>query len=133
MVDYIVGVNGIGKSKMLLEAAVSTARISKGNVIFVDYGNKLEKVLPSNIRLINIEEYSINSTIALCGFLVGLCAGDYDITDIFIDSTLKIIPNQEKNIDDFFKLFAELTKDIHVNFHFSLCDKFEPEIVYQNC
>ena len=39
----------------------------------------------------------------LFGFVSGICAGNYDVTDIFIDSTLKII-GQDMNV---FKTFAE--------------------------
>ncbi len=131
MVDYITGINGCGKSKILAQAAVSTAEISDGNVVFFDYGDKLNMVLPPNIRLINISDYNIESTMSFYGFLIGLCASDYDLTDVFIDSTLKIISNQESNIDDFFKFLTDVSGSTGVNFHFSVCDKYAPALTYQ--
>ena len=65
------------------------------------------------------------------GFLIGLCASDYDLTDVFIDSTLKIISNQESNIDDFFKFLTDVSGSTGVNFHFSVCDKYAPALTYQ--
>ncbi|MCM1115626.1 MAG: hypothetical protein NC397_09040 [Clostridium sp.] len=131
MVDYITGINGIGKSKILVETAIETVASSKGNVVFIDCGKKLERLLPSNIRFINVNDYMIESAMSFYGFLIGICAGDYDITDIFIDSTLKIIPNQEENIEDFFKFLSGVSASTGVNFHFSVCDKYVPELMYQ--
>ena len=62
---------------------------------------------------------------------IGLCASDYDLTDVFIDSTLKIISNQESNIDDFFKFLTDVSGSTGVNFHFSVCDKYAPALTYQ--
>lgn len=132
MVDYITGINGSGKTKIMAEAAIHTAEISKGNVVFIDCGNRLMKTLPSNIRLINIEDYSIKSSIAFYGFLIGLCAGDYDLTDVFIDSTLKIISAGNTNLDDFFEILSKVSDTTGVNFHFAVCDKTVPELMYQN-
>lgn len=131
MVDYITGINGCGKSKILVQAAVATAEISDGHVVFIDFGDKLNKVLPPNIRLIDVSNYNLNSTMSFYGFLIGICAGDYDLTDVFIDSTLKIISNQEKNIEDFFMFLTDVSSSTGVNFHFSVCDEYAPVLTYQ--
>ena len=104
MVEYITGINGIGKTRVLSEACVQTAKESTGNVIFVDNSNKLSTVLPSNIRLININDFAISGANVLCGFLVGLCASDYDLTDVFVDSTVDIINNNSTNMKSIFYL-----------------------------
>ena len=36
MVEYITGINGIGKTRVLVQAAAATAQESKGNVVFID-------------------------------------------------------------------------------------------------
>ena len=41
-------------------------------------------------RLIDTEHYEITGYDAFFGFLSGLCAGNYDVTDVLVDSTLKI-------------------------------------------
>ena len=91
MVEYITGINGVGKTRIMCEACINTAAESKGNVIFIDVSDKLSTRLPSNIRLINVSDFGIEGATALCGFLVGLCASDYDLTDVFVDSTIDII------------------------------------------
>ncbi len=132
MVEYITGNNGIGKTRILAEAAAATALSSKGNVIFVDCSDKLNLTLPSSIRLINTSDYGINSSITLCGFLSGLCASDYDLTDVFIDSTNEIISNNKTNIYDFMEVVTKISNATGVNFHFSVCDVCERELLYQS-
>ncbi|MCC8072577.1 MAG: hypothetical protein LIO62_00380 [Clostridiales bacterium] len=132
MVDFITGINGIGKTRIMAEAATETAKISNGNVVFIDSGTKLFGVLPPQIRLINIDDYNIESAMSFYGFLIGLCAGDYDLTDVFIDSTLDIISSENTNIDDFFNFLNEMSKSTGVDFHFSVCDSTARQLVYQN-
>ncbi len=132
MVEYITGINGIGKTRVLSEACVQTAEESSGNVIFVDNSSKLSTVLPSNIRLININDFAIQGANTLCGFLVGLCASDYDLTDVFVDSTVDIINNNNTNMDDFFEVLTIISEHTGVNFHFAVCDKYVSELAYQS-
>ncbi|MCD7796514.1 MAG: twitching motility protein PilT [Clostridiales bacterium] len=129
MVDYIMGINGIGKTRILAEAAVCTAMSSKGNVVYVDSSDKLALELPSSIRLINTQDYEILGASSLYGFLIGLCVSDYDLTDVFIDSTLDIISNSNTNINDLMEIVSKLSETTGVNFHFSVCDEYERELL----
>lgn len=132
MVEYISGKKGCGKTKVLVEAAISTSMCSKGNVVYIDFSDKLALNLPSKIRLINAREYELNSAIVFYGFLIGLCAGDYDITDIFIDSTLDIISNNNTDINDFLEIVTKISDSTGVNFHFSIYDVAEKQLAYQS-
>lgn len=114
----------------MFETAVATAEISKGNVVFVDSKNKLNRMLPPNIRLINAYDCGVHGAKAVYGFLAGLCAGNYDLTDVFVDSTAEII-GDSTNLDDFFELMAKLSERTEVDFHFSVCDKYSDKLVYQ--
>lgn len=120
MVNLIVGSSGTGKTKQLVERVMDTAKNSKGNVVCIDKGKKLSLLLPSNNRFIDVGDYNLNSSIAFYGFLIGLCAGDYDLTDVFIDSTRDIIPGNT-DINDFIEIVSKLSENTHVNFHFSIC------------
>lgn len=120
MVNLIVGSSGTGKTKQLVEKVVDTAKNSKGNVVCIDKGKKLSLLLPSKIRFIDVGDYNLNSSIVFYGFLIGLCAGDYDLTDVFIDSTRDIIPGNT-DINDFIEIVSKLSENMNVNFHFSIC------------
>ena len=132
MVEYITGVNGIGKTKILAQTAIATAQLSKGNVVYIDCSDKLNLKMPSNIRLVNAKDYNISSALGLYGFLTGLCAGDFDLTDVFVDSTLEIISNNKTNIKDFMEIVTRISDRTGVNFYFSICDEYEKELIYQS-
>lgn len=91
MITLIVGKKGSGKTKKLIEAAEQAVKTSNGNVIVIEKGNKLIYDIPHDVRLIDTDSYAIQGAAALFGFVSGICAANYDVTDIFVDSTLKII------------------------------------------
>ena len=105
---------------------------SDGTVVFIDSSDSLNYILPKGVRLINAKDFGIHGAKTLYGFISGLCAGNYDITDIFIDTTLKIIWNKTTDMDDFTSLLFELSKTTGVNFHIAYCDNYSPELVHEN-
>ena len=82
MIKLIVGAKGSGKTKTLIEMANKAAQESKGNVVCVEKGDKLARELPTNVRLVNSEEYQIQGFASLYGFLAGFLAGNYEITKV---------------------------------------------------
>ncbi|MGN0537389.1 MAG: hypothetical protein ACI4M3_05390 [Acutalibacteraceae bacterium] len=90
MVTLIVGKKGSGKTKKLIDLAAQAVEASNGNVVVVEKGSKLTYDITHKARLIDTEEYAITGYDAFFGFLSGLCAGNYDLTDVLVDSTLKI-------------------------------------------
>ncbi|HEX2985575.1 MAG TPA: hypothetical protein VHO71_02050 [Caproiciproducens sp.] len=97
MITLIVGKKGSGKTKKLIERANQAIEKSNGNVVVVEKGLKLTYDISHQARLIDTDAYGIQGADALCGFISGICAGNYDVTDIFVDSTLKII-GQDMNV-----------------------------------
>ena len=91
MINLIIGQKGTGKTKRLVEYANEAAKKSTGNVVVIVKGNHLTYDISHDARLVNIDSYGIQGAEALGGFLCGICAGNYDVTDIFVDSTLRII------------------------------------------
>ena len=90
MVTLIIGKKGTGKTKKLINLAAEAVAASKGNVVVIEKGSKLTYDVSHKARLIDTEHYDITGNDALFGFLSGLCAGNYDVTDVLVDSTLKI-------------------------------------------
>ena len=129
MVEYVTGDKGCGKTSILIKKAVELSRDENKTVLFIDNSNDLKCLLPCNIRYINSSDYDIIGAIQLYGFLTGLCASNYDITDIFVDGTLKIIGNNQTNIDDFMSLMNESSNTFGINFHFSYCDEYSPDLI----
>ena len=130
MLDYISGQKGTGKTRILTETAVYTAEQSKGNIVFVEYGSKLAKFLPFSVRHINLDDYGISSAKQLYGFFAGLCAANYDLTDIFIDTTNCKGFCENSNIDDFIDILKNLSDSVGVDIHLALSDEYSEEISY---
>jgi hypothetical protein len=101
MITLIVGKKGSGKTKKLIECANEAIAKSKGNIIVIEKGLKLTYDISHQARLIDTDAYGIQGADALCGFISGICAGNYDVTDIFVDSTLKIIGHDMKTLSTF--------------------------------
>ena len=93
MVKLIVGLKGTGKTKTLIEMVNKAAGESKGSVICIERGSKLNYDITHKARLIDTDEYAVADGQALYGFIAGITASNHDITDIFVDSALKICAN----------------------------------------
>jgi ABC-type phosphate/phosphonate transport system ATPase subunit len=90
MVKLIIGVKGTGKTKTLIEMVNNAQKNTNGCVVCIEKGNKLRYDVNSQIRLIDTVEYLVSDAQSLYGFVAGILASNYDVTDIFIDSCLKI-------------------------------------------
>lgn len=90
MVTLLTGKKGSGKTKKLIELAKDAVEKSNGNVVLIEKGQKLTYNLPYSVRLVDSDAYDVKGLDALLGFISGICAGNYDVTDVFVDSTLKI-------------------------------------------
>lgn len=115
MLKLIIGVKGTGKTKSLINLVNTASADSKGDVVCIEKGVKLRYDIKSAVRLINTEEYFISDTDALYGFIAGIFASNHDITDLFVDSALKICNNNTAEFDGFVELIAKLSDKLGVN------------------
>lgn len=90
MISLIVGNKGSGKTKKLIQLANEAVDTSTGNVVVIEKGAKLTYDINHKARLIDTNQYGIQGFDAFYGFISGICAGNYDVNEILIDSTLKI-------------------------------------------
>lgn len=115
MVKLIVGNKGSGKTKTLIDHVNKAAAVTKGNVVCIERGDSLKFDLSYHIRLIDIQEYSVSGPEAYYGFIAGLLAGNYDITEVFADATYKILCGKDSKdtgvLAAFIEKVAKLSKD----------------------
>ena len=90
MLKLIIGLKGSGKTKHLIELANKAVEVSPGNVVCVEKSNKLIFDVNHKVRLVDTEAYSVSSAEELYGLVCGILATNYDVKDLFIDSSLKI-------------------------------------------
>ncbi len=118
MVTLIIGKKGTGKTKKLISLANEAVEASNGNVVVIEKGSKLTYDVTHKARLIDTDQYSITGYDAFYGFLSGLCAGNYDVTDVLIDSTLKIGGHDFTAFSDFIEKVNALAAKTETKFTF---------------
>lgn len=131
MVKLIIGIKGTGKTKTLIQMVESALASTNGNVVVLEKGDHLRFDIKYQARLVNTDEYYISDAQSLYGFIAGILASNHDVTDLFIDSTLKIC-NQD--IEAFEKLVEELDlltvkKDIKVVMTVSMPEESASDLV----
>ena len=107
MLKLVIGVKGTGKTKTLINLVNGALEVTKGDVVCIEKGVKLRYDIKPSARLIDVEEYMVADAQSLYGFVAGILASNHDVTDLFIDSTLKICKG---DIAAFELLVAELDK-----------------------
>ena len=111
MIRVILGLKGSGKTKKLIESIHEALTQTNGDVVCIEYGKKLTYDVNYKVRLVDSEEYGITNVDMLKGFLSGLHAGNYDITNVYIDNLYKTIGKDVAAAEDFViwcARFAEL-------------------------
>ena len=91
MVRLIMGVKGSGKTKQLIELINNAAKDEPGNVVCIEANRNMTYDISNQVRLIDAHEYHLDSYAAFRGFISGLYAGNYDISQVFIDNLCKTI------------------------------------------
>ena len=124
MLKLIIGVKGTGKTKTLINLVNGALEVTKGDVVCIEKGVKLRYDIKPTARLINADEYMIADAQSLFGFIAGTLASNHDVTDLFVDGTLKIC---KQDIPAFENLVAELEKllskyDVNVTMTVSMAE-----------
>lgn len=115
MLKLIIGVKGTGKTKTLIEMVNAALDKSEGSVVCIEKGNKLTYDVKYQCRLIDTDAYAVTDFEALYGFVAGILASNHDVTDLFIDSALKIGKNDVVAFDAFVTAVNTLTEKQNVN------------------
>ena len=117
MISIHIGLKGIGKTKKLIEAVNTAITAEKGNIICIAEGTRLMHDIDRGARLIDTDSFEISSFDNLSGFIAGMISRDFDITHIFFDSVMKIVPNESiENLDKFISSLEFLTDKYNVSF-----------------
>lgn len=115
MLKLMIGVKGTGKTKHLIELVNEASSESNGSVVCIEKGSKLTTEIKHRSRLISAEAYFIDDAQSLFGFVAGISASDHDLTDLFVDSALKICNNDFEAFDKFLDEMNMLSEKIGFN------------------
>ena len=115
MLKLIIGVKGTGKTKTLIDMVNKTAEESAGSVVCIERGVKLRYDVKYKTRLINTNDYLIFDAQALFGFIAGILASNHDVTDLYVDSALKICNDDMNAFEKMVIEIDELSEKHNVN------------------
>ncbi len=116
MINLITGKRGSGKTKILIEQITEAANNATGAVVCIERGMKLTYDIPHKVRLVDAEEYGINSFDAFYGFVTGMLAGNYDIQQVFVDGILKMGGRDYDALGAMLEKLAMVAKDVKIVF-----------------
>ena len=126
MIHVIMGLKGSGKTKKMIASINEALASANGDVVCIEYGKKLTYDVNYRVRLVDSKEYGINSLDMLKGFLSGLHAGNFDITNVYIDNLYKTIGADRATGEAFIAWCAEFANANNMNITITVSD--DPEL-----
>ena len=122
MIQVIMGLKGSGKTKRLIDAINAAVASAQGDVVCIEYGNKLTYDVNYRVRLVNAKEYEIDNLDKLKGLLSGLHAGNFDITNVYIDNLYKTIGTDRAAGEEFIAWCAKFAAANNMNITITVSD-----------
>ena len=122
MIHLIMGLKGSGKTKKMRDSIDAALANASGDVVCIEYGKKLTYDINYRVRLVDSEEYAISTADMLKGFLSGLHAGNFDITNVYIDNLYKTIGNDRAVGEDFVAWCAAFAETNNMNITITISD-----------
>ena len=114
MIKLYIGGKGSGKTKTLIELTNNAAQTSNGSVVCIEKGDKLKHEITYKARLIDTDAFAVCDAEALYGFIAGILASNSDITDIFVDSSLKICGNDVAAFEAMLPKLEKISENVNV-------------------
>ena len=115
MLKLIIGVKGTGKTKTLINLVNGALEVTKGDVVCIEKGVTLRYDIKPTARLVDVEEYMVDDAQSLYGFIAGILASNHDVTDLFLDGTLKICKYDYEAFETLVVALDKLVEKIGLN------------------
>lgn len=116
MVELIVGKEGKGKTKQLLERVNEEIKTASGNIVFVDRNDKHMFELNNKVRLVNVADYEFTNSSEFIGFVCGILSQDHDIEKMYIDAILKVAKLEKDGLTTVVKRLEAIGNKFNVQF-----------------
>ncbi len=120
MVQFIVGREGKGKTKHLLDKVNTEIKDVQGNVVYLDKSTKHMFELNNKIRLIDVSEYLVTDSDEFIGFICGIISQDHDLQQMYFDSFLKIACMEADELEKVIDKIEKISEKFHVDFVISV-------------
>ncbi len=110
MIKIICGPKGSGKTKRIIDRANSTVQTAKGHLVFITDTKRYMYDVNRAIRFIDVTDYSVAGADALCGFVKGVIAGNYDNEYLYIDGVARIAGKPLSELAQLFYLWEKVAE-----------------------
>lgn len=114
MIKLIVGTKGSGKTKVMIESINAVTKTTSGNVVVLEKSMQLTYNIDHAARLIDLDEYKVNGYEMMYGFVAGVLAGNYDITELYIDGILKVCDHDLAGLGAFLAKVDAIAASVNV-------------------
>ncbi len=122
MIHVIMGLKGSGKTKKMIDSINEALASANGDVVCIEYGKHLTYDINYRVRLVDSKEYGINNLDMLKGLLSGLHAGNFDITNVYIDNLYKTIGSDRAAGEAFITWCAGFAQANNMNITITVSD-----------
>lgn len=116
MVQLVVGKEGKGKTKHLLDKVNEEIKKVAGNIVYLDRSTKHMFELNNKVRLINVQDYDFENSSEFIGFIYGIISQDHDMQQMYIDGIMKVAKLDKSDITSMVKKL----ENISTTFNFDL-------------
>ena len=117
MVKVIIGNKGSGKTGQLVDGMNQQVLSEGKDVVCIERGHRLVHQVLHEVRLIDMDDYPVRGYPGLLGLISGVCARDYDVTDVYIDSIIKVSLDESlESIAAFLPELDDFSTKNHVDF-----------------
>ena len=110
MIQLIVGEEGKGKTKHLLDKVNSEIKEATGNIVFLDRSSKHMFELNNKVRLINVSEYDFEDVSEFIGFIYGITSQDHDMQQMYIDGIMKLAKLDKDSLEVVVKRLEKISE-----------------------
>ena len=133
MVKVIMDHQGTGKTKNLVNMVNEAVENARGDIVCIERKAELTYDISHKVRLVQASRVGGFGTIEFFkGFISGLCEGNHDITQIFIDGLTKFVDNFTiRELESFLDWCEALGERERIKFTISISQNAElatPEI-----
>ena len=120
MIQLIVGNEGKGKTKEMLDKVNEEIKDASGNIVYLDKNTKHMYELNNKIRLVDVSEYNFTSADEFYGFICGIMSQDHDLEQLYFDNFKRLACVDNDQLKDVLGKFKKLSEDKGVRFCISI-------------
>lgn len=116
MISLIVGGNGKGKTKILLDQANEAIKNSNGSIVYIDKNSKHMYELNNKVRLIDTSNLPLKNPDQFIGAICGVLSQDHDIEKLYLDDFAKLAKLADGDIEEYLDECENISKSFGVEF-----------------